>query len=210
MKGPLRGFLFDFDGVLSDSLKGAHEGVCNVCRQSGVPEISFEEFLRTFHAPYLPCYRKLGVVAPTEDISRWYKEVARHHEARMFPDALELTKHLVLEHRSVIGIITAQREALVMDLCWRAGIKNHISYLVGQCEHKDEAITTFCKRTGIPIDRTWFFGDMPSDMRDAKLAGVLGVGVTRGNPTKDLLIGAGAIHCIEHLSEVPALVCCRG
>lgn len=209
MKKQLLGFLFDWDGVLCDSLKEAHKGVRYVCKQSGVPELSFNAFLRTFHAPYLPRYRALGVNASREQISRWYHEGAKHEDGRLFPDVVEILDHIVGRHRAVVGIITAQRHEIVHNICSHAGVFHHIAYLVGRTENKTGAIYLFCRDTGLALEDTYFFGDMSSDMRDAKSAGVRRIGITRGNPVSDLLFEAGAEMCIKNLGEIPPVVCCR-
>lgn len=201
--------LFDFDGVISDSIAGAHRGICKVCRESGVPEITLVQFVRTFHAPYLEKYRALGITASYEQISAWYHSEAKHEDAPIFSDVVETLDHLA-EHRAVVGIISAQCAEIVRRICQFYGIHLHIQFLIGRAEDKVAALNQFCKDFWyIPRRKVFFVGDFVSDMRDARLAGVHGIGITRGHPTRDVLLAAGAEVCIDHLTDLPAVTCCR-
>jgi len=201
--------LFDLDGVISDSIAYAVRGVRNVCRQSGISEITQEQFVQTFHAPYLEKYRALGVTASREQINEWYQAEAKHEEAPMFSDVIEMLEHLK-QHLAVVGMVTAQHKDVAQCICDSYGISQHFKFWAGNAQDKVPAIRQFREDYWyIPDEKFCFVGDFPSDMRDAKRAGVRGIGLTRGHPTRDVLLAAGAEVCIEHLTELPAVTCCR-
>jgi len=175
---------------------------------SNVKPPSFHEFVRDAGAPYIDYYRRLGVSANSEDVFGWYHDAANHREAPLFADVPAVLAHLLDRHEAVVGIITVQKSAIVREQCKQAGIDRHVHLIIGGVELKEDATRAFCARFRLAPARVSFFGDMRSDMRDARAAGVHAIGVTRGNPTADVLLEAGAERCIEHLAELPDGVCC--
>lgn len=185
-----------------------YQGVVNVCCKSSprVTPPTYRQFLRTFHAPYEACYRRLGVTASPDEIWQWYEEATLESEAEVFPDVLPVLDHLTTEFNVVSGIITARSAAPVRKKCEEAGIANHLSFLIGGVPDKVPSLMNVCKTTGIDPGRMWFVGDTISDMRDGRIAGVRCVGITRGNQVADVLLEAGAEVCIENLDELSELI----
>jgi phosphoglycolate phosphatase-like HAD superfamily hydrolase len=64
------------------------------------------------------------------------------------------------------------------------------------------AIRSLNRLYGCSPDQSCYIGDFAQDMCDAKKAGVQAIGITRGHPTREILLEAGADHVIEHLSEL--------
>lgn len=202
------GVIFDYDGVVSDSLRTAHLGVSNVFVMCGIAPPTYTEFLRTFKAPYLDSYQEWGITASRERISEWYHEAAKHDETQLFNDVEDTVKHLTCVHNAYLGIITAQREAIVVEQCEAANLKKLLGFLAPITENKVPAIQKFCEMNQLKPEDVWFIGDFSSDIRDGKIAGVHTVGITRGNPTRDILANAGAEILITNLSEFPESICC--
>jgi phosphoglycolate phosphatase-like HAD superfamily hydrolase len=193
--------LFDFDGTLIDSVGPMYDGACNVFRMSQLAIPSFAEFCETCESPFLGYYRKRGVTAPTQDITRWYDEAARLKERPFFPDTVSTI--IALAGRGVLmGIVSANRRDKIVRLAEEAGIEDFMEVIVGGAHDKVDPIKNFCGQRGIVPRNTLFVGDFVSDVRDAKLAGVIAVGITRGRDVANVLKRAGADYVITDLREL--------
>ncbi|MEK7570277.1 MAG: HAD family hydrolase [Patescibacteria group bacterium] len=193
--------LFDYDGTLLDSIGEVYRGVCNVFRMSGLSEPSIEVFFSTFELPYATFYRKHGVTAPEEDIVRWYFEVARHEEQFFFFDVVDAV-NILAQCGVLMGIISAHHEDKIVTRCEEAGIHKHMQLVVGRVNVKVDSIQKFCREYSVSPFETYYVGDLISDVRDAKRAGVIAVGITRGRGTREVLELNGADHCISNLHEL--------
>lgn len=200
------GILFDFDGVVSNSLPGHHKALKYVCRKCGIRPPTFGRFVRTFHSPFLPCWRALGVTIPRKRLYSWYYKVTDKEKDPMFRDVPKVFRHFAVEHRVPVGIVSCGRSTRIRRLCAEYGIAKSLSYFACGKESKTENITGFYRRFGLPPSAVWFVGDFASDMRDARLAGVRRVGITRGSPMADVLIESGAEYLIKNLSELKDII----
>lgn len=197
--------LFDYDGTLLDSIEENYKGVCNVFRMSGIPEPTFTVFFTRCLPPFTPFYRDHGVTASPEEISKWYFQAARNGTRPFFPDVAEVLKVLCAQD-VVMGIISAHWQHEVMERCNRENLLNCFQSIVGRAWNKVEAIHNFCSQHDMTPSGALYVGDTISDMRDAKEAGVVAVGITRGRDTSELLRQAGADHCISDLHELLTLL----
>ena len=141
-------------------------------------------------------YRQLGVKASHDDVQAWFFEAFRYDELRIYPDVAEALEYLAAK-RMPLGIISAHREDNVSLRCKYEGLHRHLRSVKGGSHNKTRDIKEFCLAHNLDPAMVMYVGDMPSDMQDAKRAGVIAVGITRGKGTEALLRAAGADHCIE-------------
>jgi phosphoglycolate phosphatase-like HAD superfamily hydrolase len=193
--------LFDFDGTLIDSVGPMYDGACNVFRMSNLVIPSFAEFCETCESPFEVYYRKCGVTAPTQDITRWYDEAAHLNERPFFPDSV-FTVTTLAGRGVLMGIVSANRRDKIVRYAEEAGIEDFMEVIVGGAHDKVNSIKNFCGQCGVLPRDTLFVGDFVSDVRDAKLADVIAVGITRGRDVANVLKRAGADYVITDLREL--------
>ncbi len=100
------------------------------------------------------------------------------------------------------GLITAHPRESAEKYCKATGIADYFEYIVTDAESKVTAIKEFCEQYSLSPHNVWYVGDMNSDIRDAKAAGVRSIGIVRNHSIREQLEAAGADHCLETLHEV--------
>ena len=182
-------FLFDFDGVLVDSL-GLYEKSVNVCLERiGKPRIaSREEFLDLFEENFYGAIAKRGVdvdefmlafkaVTPTLDYSL----------ARPFSDLIPVLAELKKRHGLVI--ISSNSSFAIRLMLAKFGFDPYFDDVLGADFNfsKIEKILYAKGHYGTNGGHTFYVCDTAGDVREAREAGVKTVAVTWGwHPRKRL------------------------
>ncbi|MEK7650850.1 MAG: HAD family hydrolase [Patescibacteria group bacterium] len=199
--------IFDVDGVLVDSAPEMYRGCRAVFAQLGqglrVP--SYDDFLKTVQTPFSVYYRELGVKGTDEEITRAYFSAARHDEAPLFPDVIN-TLQALADANVRLAIVSGHHQASLEKRFTERGLADYFDAIVGNASNKVEAIRRLCASAGVDPESTCLVGDLISDARDGRDAGVKVVGCTRGNPTMHALRHAGAHHVIRDLDGLVHLI----
>lgn len=193
--------LLDYDGTLIDSALQVYLGTCNVLKMSNIAVPTFPEFCETYMAPYDVYYKSLGITASKEEIIEWYFSASTSDESPWFPDVLETLSHFH-EKGHMLGIISAHYEDRIVARCKEFGVLEYMQTVVGRAHNKVPHLLSLCKKYNISPKDVCYVGDFASDVRDAREAGVVSVGITRGNNTKEMLFRNGADFCIDTLAEL--------
>lgn len=69
-----------------------------------------------------------------------------------------------------------------------------------------QPIETVLKRLGIQASEAIFVGDSPLDMKAARTAGVVAIGVTTGIASEETLRASGAEHVLPSLRQLPSMI----
>lgn len=173
----IRAVLFDYDGVIIDSIEEMYRGSCAVLRNSGITVPNLEEFCQTYEAPYLDYYRRLGVVASDETVKKWYFEEARNERASVFPEIPRVIQGLTAR-KITLGIVSAHNAQAIEMKLRVENLHSYFSFVADEAHTKDETIVNFCEQFAIKPTEVAFVGDLASDMRDGKKAGVVTVAFT--------------------------------
>ena len=198
--------LFDFDGVIADSL-AFYEHSVNLCLERlGVPRLkSRAGFLALFDDNFYEGITRLGVdgkdftyatamVSPQLDFSR----IGIHREV------LEVVETLRAEH--ILSLISSNSAQAIRTI--HRGIDSYFDYVLGYefMFSKIDKIRHEMKRTGIPKERTYYIGDTLGDMKEAKIAEVQTIAVTWGWHSRERLSTVNPDFIIETPRELERIV----
>jgi phosphoglycolate phosphatase len=202
-------FLFDFDGVLVDSI-GVYEKTVMLClAKIGKPIIrNRDEFLELFDENFYEAIAKKGVdletfmKASVDIIAQVnYDEIKPF--MTVFPVLAEMKKHHILIIISSNGTASI-RTALSpyhFNGCFREILGSDFMY------SKEEKIAYAIDKYGITKDKTFYIGDTVGDIVEAKGAGVRSIAVTWGWHDRDRLAKAAPDYLVETPNEL-LKVCC--
>jgi len=204
---PPAGILFDFDGTLLDSMHTCHIGICHVCSRLGGRLPTLDYVLKYFHPPFVDAYRILGVTADLKRIAAVYFEVVDHRNDYLFADVIPNLSELFLRDVRT-GIISANTDTIIRHHCNSNGrqLGELLHYAKGSSAKKAIDIRFFCKEHYLSPGDVWVVGDARSDVRAAREAGCVAVGITRGNPTESVLMESGAHFCVRDLNDLSAFI----
>lgn len=193
--------LFDLDGTLRDSLVEVHRGVVNVCEKERVVAPTFDCFRREFSLPGDAYWRGLGVDRDYDSILVDWRASCDINGAPLFDDAVPTLEHFHM--RSIpMGLISGHLDSEVQEYVRTHTLTKYFEIVTGSAAHKAPHIEKFVAEHSLAPERVWYVGDFVSDMRDAKEAGVVGIGITRGGEYGPELRAAGAMKVVETLHEL--------
>ncbi len=202
---PIDAVLFDWDGVAVDSMPEVHKGSSAVLRNSGLPVPAYEQFVDEYEAPYLDYYQRKGVTASDARIREWYFAEADNGRSPMFPEFPTVVRRLC--GRAVfLGIVSAHETSKIKERLERERISRFFGTVVGRTDVKDEAIADLCRRFCLFPRRVAFVGDLVSDIRDGKKAGVITIAFTKNPDPQSRLLLAKPDHVVSRHSELLKLV----
>ena len=203
-------FLFDFDGVLVDSI-GVYEKTVMLClAKIGKPIIrNRDEFLELFDENFYEAIVKRGV-----DLESFTKASAgilaqvNYDEIKpilpVFPVLAEMKKNCILV------VISSNGSAAIRTTLSRHHFNGFFQEILGSDfkYSKEEKIAYAIDKYGITKDKTFYIGDTVGDIVEAKGAGVKSIAVTWGWHNRDRLVKATPDYLVETPNEL-LKVCCE-
>ena len=195
--------LFDFDGVLADTLDDMLDFSKSVCSQLGHPRkptpadldaldpMSFYEF-----------GKKLAL--PKDKVQDFATRCLQMFTQRQLPPKIfdgmqEVIAQLAT--RAKIGIITGNSAQVVAKFLDRYGLAGYVSQVMGADlpGTRTDKIRKAVNYLGTPEDNAYMVGDAVSDIRAAREASVMSVAVCWGHQSGKRLVEA----CPDYLVHSP-------
>jgi phosphoglycolate phosphatase len=197
-------FIFDFDGVIVDSL-GLYEKSVNVCLETmGQPPIpDRREFLTLFDDNFYEAIARRGV-----DVGKFTKVAASiaptldYDSIRPFPELIPVLKKLRKEKRFVI--ISSNSSHAIRLILKKYSLDSCFDDVLGYefMLSKREKIFHAMKEFGTDRERSYYIGDTQGDIKEARSAGVKTIGVTWGWHPRERLAEAGPDYLIDSPEEL--------
>ncbi len=182
-------FLFDFDGVLVESLSVYEKTVTLCLKQIGQPIISSrEEFLELFDENFYEALEKKGV-----DLKAFSRASGRilaqvdYNDIKPYLNVFPVLDIMRKEH--ILVIISSNGSQAIRRALSPHRFDSYFEEILGSdfLYSKKEKIDYAIEKYGMARDRTFYIGDTVGDILEAKMAGVRSVGVTWGWHDRDRL-----------------------
>jgi phosphoglycolate phosphatase len=192
-------FLFDFDGVLADSLDIYSAAVVRCLERIGTPIVkNQDDYLVLFEGNFYESMAARGVdLADYAQAAREIMPGIDFGAIEPFPGLLPVLASLSREHCLVV--ISSNASKTIRKMLVRFGFDSYfeeilgVDFLVSKKEKIDHALAKY----GIPAQRTFYIGDTAGDIREARAAGVRAVAVTWGWHSRERLVAAGPDFLVE-------------
>jgi phosphoglycolate phosphatase-like HAD superfamily hydrolase len=104
----------------------------------------------------------------------------------LFPEAIDALRELIRRGLK-IAVISAGRLERIKQILEEKNAADLFDYIVGAAHNKTEAIKQFAREHNFDPRKILMFGDLPSDLRDAKAAGVRTAAIARFETAEDRL-----------------------
>lgn len=199
--------MFDYDGVIVDSLETFCDAMTRAFTHIGRPELATRDrFLAFLDTNWFAGLTAAGVTAAqSEEIEATFSEALSHYETlRPFAGMPEALARLARRH--VLAIITSCRGPVARGFLAAHEIGG-ISAVIG-CDiekSKVRRIERMIAEHG-PAHRYWYVGDTTGDMREGRAAGVNTVGVAWGWHGAQRLATASPDHIVATPEELAELL----
>lgn len=185
--------LFDFDGVLADSLTFYADTVIRALARVGTPVIrNREEYIALFDGNFYETLIAQGV-----DLAAFgaaVREINPGFEEGTMAPYPGLAPVLEALHRDrTLAVVSSNGLRTISGMLGRYGLASYFDKILGSDFHfsKTEKIAHAMATYGVPRERTFYIGDTVGDVREAKAAGVVAVAVTWGWHDRERLVAAG-------------------
>jgi phosphoglycolate phosphatase len=197
-------YLFDFDGVLVDSISVYEKTVTLCLEKIGQPIIrSREEFLDLFDENFYEAIEKRGVdLGAFAKASVGILAEVNYDEIKPILPVFPALAAMKADH--ILIVISSNGSAAIrmalaryhFNGCFQAIYGSDFKY------SKKEKIDYAVDKYGIPRNRTFYIGDTVGDIVEAKMAGVLSVAVTWGWHDRDRLAKANPDFIVDAPEEL--------
>jgi phosphoglycolate phosphatase len=181
--------IFDYDGVIVDSLEIFMENFIEACNREGFRNIaSKKEFLKLFEKNMYESMFEIGM--SKEQILRivnFMKDrlIENQHNLELFPGIKETIENL--SKNNLLVIVTSNESTVVKEFLKLKKIDKFKDILGSEKEASKIAKIQKIK-TDFNVDNHFYIGDTTGDIIEGKHANVRTVGVTWGWHSKSMLI----------------------
>ena len=195
--------LFDFDGVVVDSLN-VYEGTVRQCLEKiGQPLVSRADFLELYDDNFYESLVKRGV-----NLSA-FMEASVAILARVNYDEIKPFYNLIpvlakLQTKNILAVISSSDSQDIRLITEHLHLSGYFEDVLGSDAHlsKKEKIIHVLGKYGTPRGRTYYIGDTTGDIKEAKTAGIKTVGVTWGWHTREKLAAANPDYLMDTPEEL--------
>jgi phosphoglycolate phosphatase len=201
--------LFDFDGVLADTLSDMLRFAQEVCAEFGIQRVVTPADLDALETmSFVEFGKQLGVPTPLADefASRCLKKFTQKPSPpRIFDGMAQVIEQLSTRHE--IGIVTGNTTRTVENFLVENGIHKFVGavFAVDQPGTKSEKILKAQRQLAQERDEVYFVGDAVSDIQAARSTSVKSIAVGWGHQSAEKLISAEPdylIHSPRELLEI--------
>jgi len=195
----IRLFLFDFDGVLADSLDLYANAVARCLERIGTPIVkSREDFLALFDGNLYESLAARGV--NLADYIRAAKEIMPgldYDAMKPFEGLIPVLAALSKEH--CLLLISSNGSKTIHDMLVRFGFDAYFKDILGAdfLASKKKKIDYALEKYGIPAESTFYIGDTAGDVQEARAAGVRSVAVAWGWHSRERLLAAQPDYLVD-------------
>lgn len=201
--------LFDWNGTLIDDIPIWYISIKKIFKLHGISPPSIGDYFRKLEMvkSYTEIHNSLGINLSKGELDQIYRKEYQKHlqEIRLSPGVKE-TLDILKQKRIVLGIITMQLVSLFDPVFLRLNLKKYFKEVVVEARGKSNIILHLCVLERMQPQNCYYVGDTPSDIRQAKKAGVKSIAYLNGYIPKDLILKAEPDFVISNFEELPKLI----
>lgn len=182
--------LFDFDGVLADSLDLYADAVTRCLERIGMPfDKGREEYLALFDGNYYESMAARGVdlVAFAQATKEIFPAID-YDAMKPFSGLIPVLEALQKNH--LLVVVSSNGSRTIGKMLARFGFEPYFREILGYdfLFSKKEKIDHAVEKYGIPREMTFYIGDTCGDILEARAAGIKSVAVTWGWHDRERLL----------------------
>lgn len=186
-------FLFDFDGVLADSLDLYADAVARCLKRIGTPIVKGkEDYLTLFDGNFYESMASRGVdLAAFAQAAKEILPAIDYDAMKPFSGLIPILAALQKDH--ILTVVSSNGSRTIRKMLARFGFDPYFREIFGFdfLFSKKEKIDHALEKYGIPREKAFYIGDTAGDILEARAAGIRSVAVTWGWHDRERLL---AVH----------------
>lgn len=197
-----KNIIFDWSGVISDSIERHLKVVNKMFNDFGVQSISMEELKENWEQPYMRFYTKYmpGVTLEEEQLA-YANAFLESGKCNPHLGMIELIKKLKINKKKLIVISSDITESLFSEIK-DFGLEEVFLEVVTNVHDKTESLIKIIDRENFKSEETVFIGDSNHEIEEGKQAGVKTIAVTWGFSTESKLVALKPDFLVNTVKEL--------
>jgi HAD superfamily hydrolase (TIGR01509 family) len=205
------GVVFDWDGVLLDSLGASYNVYNKIFERVGARRLTMDEFLRFQSPNWYDFYVEVGL--PTglwKQVDAEWMRLYHEEKPELHPDAVKCLDDLFSSGFKLALVSNGDRSRVEGELAQFGLASRFQSIICGEKREELKPSPVMLQRAlaalGLGPREVVYIGDAPADIQAAKNAGVPSIALARGPIQKERLQAESPDHIFGELAEVASFL----
>lgn len=198
--------IFDWSGVISDDRMPVYVANMKMLKDYGKSTMSLKKWLSETEMTIVHFVKKYGVKKSAKSINAKYKKY--YNESiksgivpRVMKDSEKVLKYL--EGKNVrLAVLSSHPHKNLKKEMDEYKLNHFFSEVVGEVKDKVKSLKKICKDLDVEPSRSFYIGDMISDIQSAKKCGIMSVAVSTGYHSKERLKKEKPDYLFEKLTDI--------
>lgn len=202
----IKNIIFDWSGVIKDSVENHLLVVNKMFKDLGIEEISLVDLKENWKQPYMLFYNKyLPNLTIEEEQIAYKKAIASSPKGKPFSDIVEVIKDFKTKGIKMFVLSSDFPETLLPEIK-SFGLDNIFTSVITNVHDKSEGLRELIKAHNLKLKETIFIGDSNHEIEESQQAGVHAGAVTWGFSTKKRLKALKPTYLINNLEELKSII----
>jgi len=205
----MKNIIFDWSGVVRDTVTNQMWIVNHIFKKYGVGEISTEEFRENWQQPPNLFYKKYLPEGYDEvERSRLFQKLQLDKEcpeAVAFPEVVKIIQKCK-EKGYFLAIVSSDFPETLLPEVKAYGLENIFSEIVTDANDKLEPVQKIIKEHNLNLEYTFFVGDSNHEIDVSKITGIKSVAVTWGFTSEKKLSTHNPDYIVREALELERII----
>lgn len=205
----MKNIIFDWSGVVRDTVTNQMWIVNNIFKKYGVREITTEEFRENWTQPPASFYQKyLPVGYNEEERSKLFQKLQLDKDcpkAASFPEVVEVIRKCK-QNGYFLAVVSSDFPETLLPEVKDYGLENTFNEIITDANDKLPPIKKIIMENNLNLEDTFFIGDSNHEIDVAKQVGIKSVAVTWGFTSKDKLKDRNPDYIVDKTKELEVII----
>lgn len=198
----IKNIIFDWSGVIKDSVEDHLFVVNEIFTRFGAGTISLSELKENWKQPYMLFYNKyLPDLTTTQETEAYKEAIIKCQSPRPYAGIVDLIKDLKNQGVRMVVVSSDLPDTLLAEID-SFGLNNIFLDVVTEAHDKTDAMKNIIATNNFNKSETIVVGDSNHEIEVGKLIGIKTVAVTWGFTTEERLIAAKPDYIVHNLEEL--------
>jgi len=202
----VKNIIFDWSGVVKDSVLSHHFIINDIFKQFGGKEISLDELKENWKQPYMDFYKKyLPELEHKDEVEAYKKALAKSPKSRAYKGIADLIRKFKCSGIRMSVVSSDLPETLFLEI-ERFGLNGIFDKVITNVHNKEEGVKKVLDELDYISEETAIIGDSNHEIEVGKKYNLKTIAVTWGFSAEDKLKSSCPDHLIYNLKELEQII----